>query len=156
MKSTLTFILTLLLFAGNAMAQSNDRPQRSEWGSKMLELKHEMIQKELEMTPAQKEQFMPLYEAMDQEIYAVNREASELERKISAKTDATEDEYFQAAEAMSNIKIKGGEIEAKYFDKFSKILSKKQMFLLKSAENKFTREMVTRGKKGGERKGGRK
>ena len=157
MKSIITFILAMCLATGSAMAQNNERPQRTEWGHKMLELKHEMIQKELDMTPSQKEQFMPLYEAMGKEIYVVNREVRELERKVSAKSDATDDEYSQAAEAMSNIKAKESEIESKYFEKFSKILSKKQMFLLKRAENKFTREMVTRGKKNaGERKGGRK
>ena len=43
--------------------------------------------------------------------------------------------------------MREGEIEAKYFDKFSKILTKKQLFLLKQAEVKFTREMLNKNKK---------
>jgi hypothetical protein len=43
--------------------------------------------------------------------------------------------------------MREGEIEAKYFEKFSKIRSKKQLFLLKQAEGKFTREMLKKRKK---------
>ena len=43
--------------------------------------------------------------------------------------------------------MREGEIEAKYFDKFSKILSKKQLYQLKQAEVKFTREMLGKKKK---------
>ena len=47
---------------------------------------------------------------------------------------------------MQNAKIKEGQIENRYFEKFSKILSPKQMFLLKQSERKFTRQMISRGK----------
>ena len=48
---------------------------------------------------------------------------------------------------MANVKAKEGEIENKYFEKYAKILTKKQLFLLKQAEVKFTRQMVSKGKR---------
>ena len=63
------------------------------------------------------------------------------------KTNPTDRDYEAAASALSNTRMREGEIEAKYFDKFSKILSKKQLFQLKQAEVKFTREMLTKKKK---------
>ena len=45
------------------------------------------------------------------------------------------------------IKQKEGEIEMEYFTKFEKILSKKQLFLLKRAENKFTQSILNYHKK---------
>ena len=54
---------------------------------------------------------------------------------------------MQAAEALSNAKVREGEIEAKYFAKFTKILSKRQLFLLKKAENDFARNMLQGRKK---------
>ena len=89
---------------------------------------------------------------MGKEIYQVNREARELERKISAKQDATDDEYLQAAETMRTVKAKECEIEAKYFEKFEKILSKKQLFQLKRAENNFTRDVLNNKKEGGKKR----
>lgn len=147
MRTIVTIVLVMLVSVGTMTAQNGERPQRTQWGNKMLEIKHEMIEKETEMTTYQKEQFMPLYEAMEKEVYVVNRDARELEKSVSQKENATDADFEQAATAMSQVKVKEGEIEAKYFEKFTKILSKKQLFQLKRAENKFTRDMLSRGKK---------
>ncbi len=104
MKSIITFILAMCLATGSAMAQNNERPQRTEWGHKMLELKHEMIQKELDMTPSQKEQFMPLYEAMGKEIFKtkyVNTINAYVKRnpKVTVK-ELLKDEDYSPIEAL--------------------------------------------------------
>lgn len=83
---------------------------------------------------------------MEREIYNTNRDARALAASVEKKKAPTDSEYAQAAEALSRAKMREGEIEAKYFEKFSKILSKRQLFLLKQAENKFTRNML-RGRK---------
>ena len=121
--------------------------QRSKWGNEMLEAKHKMIVEEVGLTPTQQEQFMPLYQEMEKEIYKTNRDARTLASNVEKKKSASDSEYYQAAEALSRAKIREGEIEAKYFPKFAKILSKKQMFLLKQAEFKFTRTMLKGGKR---------
>ena len=56
-------------------------------------------------------------------------------------------DYLNAAKAMSEVKYKVGEIETRYFNQFAKILSKKQLFILKKAEVKFTRDVVGKKKK---------
>ena len=83
---------------------------------------------------------------MEREIYTTNRDARALAANVEKKKAPTDNDYAQAAEALSRAKMREGEIEAKYFEKFSKILSKRQLFLLKQAENKFTRNML-RGRK---------
>ena len=113
----------------------------------MLDYKHDFIAEQTEMTQAQREKFMPLYEAMEKEIFAVNRTAREQARKVSGSPKVSDQEYANAARAMSQVKVKEGEIEGRYFEKFSKILSKKQLFQLKQAEIKFTRQMISKGKK---------
>lgn len=119
---------------------------RSKWTTEMLEAKHKMLIEEMGLTPSQQDQFMPLYEAMEREIYSTNRDARALATAVEKKKAPSDSEYAQAAEALSRIKVREGEIEAKYFEKFSRILSKRQLFLLKQAENKFTRKML-RGRK---------
>lgn len=137
----------LLLSLNTALAKDNNNSNRSQWTKEMLEYKHDFIAEQTEMTQAQRDKFMPLYEAMEKEVFAIHRTAREQAKKISSTTKASDQDYANAARAMSQVKVKEGEIEGRYFDKFSKILSKKQMFQLKQAELKFSKQMLSRGKK---------
>ena len=120
---------------------------RTKFATDMYQAKHEMIIEELGLTQTQQKQFMPLYEQMEREIYQVNRNARALAAEVEKKKNPSDRDYEVAASALSNTRMREGEIEAKYFEKFSKILSKKQLFLLKQAEGKFTREMLKKRKK---------
>ncbi|MBR1803973.1 MAG: hypothetical protein IJ775_03595 [Muribaculaceae bacterium] len=138
-------IFTIILIAAVALtmaAQGN----RTKWGQEMLEAKHKMIIETVGLSPSQQEQFMPVYQEMEREIYQTNRDARTLASEVEKKKSPTDSEYAQAAEALSRAKVREGEIEAKYFEKFSKMLNKRQLFLLKQAESKFTRTML-RGRK---------
>lgn len=117
---------------------------RTKFATDMYQAKHEMIIEELGLTPTQQKQFMPLYEQMEREIYQVNRNARALANEVEKKKNPTDRDYEAAASALSNTRIQEGDIEAKYFEKFSKILTKKQLFQLKLAEGKFTREMLSK------------
>ena len=119
---------------------------RTKFAADMYQAKHEMIIKELGLTQTQQKQFMPVYEQMEREIYQVNRTARMLANEVEKKKNPTDRDYEAAASALSNTRIQEGEIEAKYFEKFSKILTKKQLFQLKQAEAKFTREMLSKKK----------
>lgn len=134
------------LFVLVALTSTAAEPERSKWAAEMIEMKHQMIIEEVGLTPSQQDQFMPVYEEMEREIFQTNREARQLAAAVDKKKNPTDSEYFEAAEALSKAKVREGEIEAIYFDKFSKILSKKQIFLLKRTENKFTRSMLKKGK----------
>ena len=136
-------MILVLVIASTAMAQNG----RTKFSTDMYQAKHEMIIQELSLTPSQQKQFMPLYEQMEREIYQVNRNARALAAEVEKKKNPSDKDYEIAASALSNTRVLEGEIEAKYFDKFSKILSKKQLFQLKQAEGKFTREMLSKKKK---------
>jgi Spy/CpxP family protein refolding chaperone len=125
-----------------ASAQSG----RTKFATDMYQAKHEMIIEELGLTQTQQKQFMPLYEQMEREIYQVNRNARALAKEVENKANPSDRDYEAAASALSNTRMREGEIEAKYFDKFAKILTKKQLFQLKLTEVKFTREMLTKKK----------
>lgn len=140
-------MLMLSLNTAWAKDKNHNNANRSQWTQEMLDYKHDFIAEQTEMTQAQRDKFMPLYEAMEKEVFAVHRTAREQAKKISSTTKASDQDYANAARAMSQVKVKEGEIEGRYFDKFSKILSKKQMFQLKQAELKFSKQMLSRGKK---------
>ena len=143
MKKLLVISILVLSIAATAMAQQNGR---TKFATDMYQAKHEMIIQELGLTMTQQKQFMPLYEQMEREIYQVNRNARALASEVEKKKNPSDRDYEAAASALSRTRIQEGEIEAKYFEKFSKILSKKQLFQLKQAEVKFTREMISKKK----------
>ena len=141
MKRIVSILILTIIIAATAPAQS-----RNKFATDMYQAKHEMIIEELGLTQTQQKQFMPLYEQMEKEIYQVNRNARALANEVEKKTNPSDRDYEAAASALSNTRMREGEIEAKYFEKFSKILSKKQLFQLKQAEVKFTREMISKKK----------
>ena len=141
MKRIVAMLTLVLAITAAATAQSG----RTKFAADMYQAKHEMIIEELGMTMTQQKQFMPLYEQMEREIYEVNRTARALATEVEKKKNPTDRDYETAASALSSTRMREGEIEAKYFEKFSKILSKKQLFQLKQTEVRFTREMI--GKK---------
>ena len=125
-------------------AQNNGR---TKFATDMYQAKHEMIIQEVGLTQTQQKQFMPLYEQMEREIYQVNRNARALANEVEKKKNPSDRDYEVAASALSNTRVQEGDIEAKYFEKFSKILSKKQLFQLKQTERKFTQEMLSKKRK---------
>lgn len=143
MKKLIVITILALTIATTALAQNG----RTKFATDMYQAKHEMIIQELGLTMTQQKQFMPLYEQMEREIYQVNRNARALANEVEKKKNPTDHDYEAAASALSNTRMREGEIEAKYFEKFSKILSKKQLFQLKQAEVKFTRQMLSKKKK---------
>lgn len=140
MKKLFIIIIAMLAVTTMATAQSG----RTKFATDMYQAKHEMIIDELGLTQTQQKQFMPLYEQMEREIYQVNRNARALANEVEKKKNPTDRDYEAAASALSGTRMREGEIEAKYYEKFSKILTKKQLFQLKRAEGKFTREMLSR------------
>ncbi len=142
MKKIISILVLVLAITASASSQNG----RTKFASDMYQAKHEMIIQELGLTQTQQKQFMPLYEQMEREVYEVNRNARALAKEVENKKNPTDRDYEAAASALSNTRMREGEIEAKYFEKFSKILSKKQLFQLKQAEAKFTRQMLAKKK----------
>lgn len=134
--------MLVLAVTSVAMAQNG----RTKFAADMYQAKHDMIIRELGLTQTQQKQFMPLYEQMEREVYQVNRNARVLADAVDKKKNPSDQDYEAAAWALSNTRVQEGEIEAKYFEKFAKILTKKQLYQLKQAEAKFTREMLSKKK----------
>ena len=144
MKRLVSILIATLVIAGAVTAQNKNR---SKFATDMYQAKHEMIIEELGLTLTQQKQFMPLYEQMEREIYQVNRNARALADQVEKKKNPSDRDYEVAASALSSTRVQEGDIEAKYFEKFSKILTKKQLFQLKQAERKFTKEMLSKKRK---------
>ena len=142
MKQSAIIAFILVLFtSASSFAQNN--VDRKKWLKEIQEYKHEFLIKELDLTKEQQEKFLPMYDEMDCKIRQVNDQARDYQRKVRHMKDkASELEYEKAAEAQFEVKAKEGEIEKSYFSKFKTVLTPKQLFRLKHAEWKFTKELM--------------
>lgn len=146
-KSTIiAFLIAAILMPLSVAAQSS-AAQRARWMEQIRKTKFEFFTKEVNLSKDQQSQLFPLYEEMEKSIYKVNNEAEALLKKTAANANATDTEYEAAANAAAKSTLRQGEIELEYFNKFSKFLSKKQLFLLKQAEDKFTQYLLKQRRK---------
>ena len=146
MKKSFAFIIALLFYATLLSAQTK-QARSSEWRKEMREYKHSLRVKEMGLSGESKEKFIKLYSAMEDEIYSANSEARLYASKVASNQSPSDAEFEKAAEGLIEAKTKEAQIESSYFEKFKSFLSKKQLFQLKNAENKFAKSMISHRKK---------
>ncbi len=137
--------LMLLPFASVSAQEETDsvKSNSHKWLSDVKDYKYQMLEREAQMTEEQAEQFFPLYQEMEQKVFTANLEARRMEMQISDNFDnATDEDFKQAALALSRVKIIEAEIEQEYYPQFARILTDKQLFLLKRAETHFATDML--------------
>ncbi|MCM1520691.1 MAG: hypothetical protein NC098_07895 [Lachnoclostridium sp.] len=140
----LSLTLTIILAGNDCLAK--DRPtsrERKTWNQEMQSVKTDYIARKLNLTDKQREEFIPLYMAMDNELRKINDETRAMQEEIKKKGKSCTDlEYEKAAEAAVELKGRENEIEKSYFNKFKAILSAQQLFELRDAEQDFTKELM--------------
>lgn len=147
MKRYITLFIILAMFAPISMIEAKgNKGDREKWFAQMREYKHKFLAQELGLSQAQQDKFFPIYDKMENEIFKVNSETRQLEKKVS-KGNASDVEYEAAAKAIIELKQKESAIELKYFNQFKTVLSSKQLFLLKKAERKFAKELIKKRSK---------
>lgn len=148
-RNIFTLIIALIILPlASAFAQENadsvsNDGNRRKWLNDVKDYKYQMLEREAQMTPEQAEMFFPLYQEMENKVFMVNLEARQREMQVSDNFDnATDEDFKQAAQALSDVKVLEAEIEKEYYPQFAKILSNKQLFLLKRAETHFASDLL--------------
>lgn len=141
MRKIYLILLIALMAVPAAVAQKKERKSQQEMFKELQDFKLKFMAQEIDLQDDQKERFAKLYGEMQEKREEVMRSAWEAERKVRKGKDATEADYKAAAEAMSRAKEKDAQIEREYDRKFSEFLTSKQLFKLKTAENKFRMKM---------------
>jgi len=130
-----------------AAQRSQSDAQRRQWFNNMVATKVDYISKQIGLDGDKKVRFAKEYTAMTTETAKLARETRKLERSVAKNPKATDLEYEKAAEAVAEFKGREAAIEMRYYNQFKTYLSKKQLFQLKIAENKWMRELMKhRGK----------
>ncbi len=146
--SIILFIIAATM-ATAISAQNPGRNQRQKWFEEMKELKHEFLAKQLKLSDQQREKFFDIYDRMDEELERLNAENRELERKIKTTPAAkvTDVDYDQAIQSQLDLKGRECEIEKRYYAELRNVLSKKQLFELKAAEQEFRMQVMRQHRK---------
>lgn len=102
------------------------------------------ITAELELTPEEAAQFIPLYVELQQKRFEAGRESRKINREIHHKESRKQGqiadaEYTQAIYSSLEAYIKEAELKKAYYERFKQILSPKKLYRLDDAESKFMR-----------------
>lgn len=135
---------------GAVFAHDHDGKKHDKMFEEVQDFKMKYLAQEMQLKEDQKEQFFKLYDEMCRKRFEVMKPAWTLEKNLKKKSSPSEEEYQEAAEAMSNAKEKSAAIEKEYGEKFAKFLSQKQIFKMKEAEEEFRKKMqeMRQNKKG--------
>lgn len=136
------FLISLICSFGAAAQGPGTPAERQRWINEIRTYKHEFISKELNLTRDQENAFFPVYDEMEDQIEKLNSDTREVERRVAEDDNATDLELQNAARTIFELKRAEGQIEMTYFDKFSEILTPRQLLQLKPAERKFTQQLL--------------
>lgn len=149
------FIVTLSTissFAQNNQERGNARDnQASAWMNKMKSDKIAFLSSEMGLTPSEAEKFWPIYNQAEKEkessMGEVMKAYMELEKAVDEGKKDKEltsllDKYMKAQKASN-------EVDAKYVEKYKKVIPGEKVAKLFVAEEKFRRNQIKRLHRGG-------
>lgn len=141
----LAIMLTLLLASAvnNVSAQKRQggsQADRQKWEAEMTQYKHDRLTKELGLNDEQSTRFFALYDAMDRERRAVFFNDSRMRKEMKRKPNPTDKDYIEATNVSLSVGASVNRIETKYYKEIGKILTPKQVYQLRLAEQKLNKE----------------
>ena len=133
-----TILTALMLFCALVCANAQtDLKNMTE--QEFRKQKQEYLIKELALTQEDAKEFFPLYEKFQKEKKQIYDENQSLMDRADI---AGEEEYRQIINRLLDLQIMSDELEKKYYNEFSKILSYRQLFRLNKAEASFQKYLL--------------
>lgn len=133
-----TILTALMLFCALVCANAQtDLKNMTE--QEFRKQKQEYLIKELALTQEEAKEFFPLYEKFQKEKKQIYDENQSLMDRADI---AGEGEYRQIINRLLDLQIMSDELEKKYYNEFSKILSYRQLFRLNKAEASFQKYLL--------------
>lgn len=133
--------IALLTIVTPVAAQNRHSGKGKDMMKEIREFKVKFLAQEMDLKDDQRTAFVDLYNDMDEKRSSVMKEVWKAERELKNNKGATEEDYRRVSDLMTRSREKSADIEKEYDGKFSKILTPKQLFKMKAAENEFQRKM---------------
>lgn len=139
-------IVLFVSFSAQAQKKTNN-PE--DFKKELQEFKLKYLLQEMDLQGDKQKEFVQLYSKYDEERDKVFREIGQKTKALKNMAKPTENDYMNVVDAMTEAKVKEGELEKNYTAQFKKFLTAEQLYKLKHAEHKFMKKvMEMRGKKG--------
>ncbi len=139
--SILCVVFAVFMFSARIAAQELNEEDRNRYVTQIRAYKHDYFVKELNLTKEQQNAFFELYDSMEDRIMDLGTETRVLEKNALSE-NASPEETDAAVAALYSQKKLEGDIEQEYYEKYKKILTPRQMVMLKQAERKFTQKLM--------------
>lgn len=140
-KTIFLMFIALLTIVTPVAAQNRHSGKGKDMMKEIREFKVKFLAQEMDLKDDQRTAFVDLYNDMDEKRSSVMKEVWKAERELKNNKGATEEDYRRVSDLMTRSREKSADIEKEYDGKFSKILTPKQLFKMKAAENEFQRKM---------------
>lgn len=139
--STVALILVMALYAGHADAQ----PKPGEdWKEKMQSVKIAFLTNEIGLTPAEAQNFWPIYNSVSDQLDRAMRSTfvSYMELEKAIEEDKSDKEISKCLERYLDALESQDEIRNDSVEKYKKILPDKKVAKIFVAEEKFRRQHI--------------
>ncbi len=141
-------VLIIMVMAANAVqAVAQRREPSPEMQEKFFMAKMKAIQKELNLTEEQTNEFVPIYREYEEQMKQIY--VSHAKENRGAKKDAV-----TMVNERIDVKIKVLELQKQYSEKFAKVLEPKQLLRLDRAEQKINFQIMNRHHNNGDKNRG--
>lgn len=142
-RKIVVLLIAAIMACGSVYAQKPGKGKnRAEMRKELREFKMKFIAQEMDLKEDQQKQFTEVYGRMHDERMKLFEQTRGLERKLKKEGEVSDEEYAQLNKSLTEAKEKDAEIEKRYDAEFSKFLNSKQIFKMKSAEEKFRQKMT--------------
>lgn len=147
MKKQISMVLAMLVIAFStafAQPQKSEKHRKAMNAEKMEEFQLNAILQKLALDDKEREQFIPLYKQYQQEMKSTNKKCAAMSKRKTERTDAETEEVIKHQFAMAKQKV---EIREKYYAKFRKFLSPKQIEKIYDSERNVMKRLQSEKRK---------
>lgn len=134
-------VFAVFVLSARLSAQELNEEDRNRYVTQIRAYKHDYFVKELDLNKEQQNAFFELYDRMEDRIIEISTDVRELENKALSE-NATPEEIDAAVASLYSQKLREGEIEMEFYEKFKNTLTPRQLVLLKQAERKFNQQLM--------------
>ena len=145
MKQKLFIISVFIFLTSYAFAERLDHFDFDKFKAKKIAY----ITQSINLTPAEAENFWPVYNEFEQKRFSLMDERHSLENKLKEKIeDLTDEKYVELSKKLVSFEKMEGDLFLEYNDKFLKILPPKKVVQLYVAEMEFKSSLIKELKNG--------
>ncbi len=135
-------IIALIAALLPCMAQTKGGANHEQMRKELLDFKVEYLMQEIELSADRQSEFERIYRQMEAERHNLFKGIPAKVESVARKVDVSDAELINTADAMASLKQREGALEIKYYQQLKKILTPRQTFDLKRAEQKFNRKVM--------------